>query len=135
MVVIRGVSGGGNLPGARANRTGTGGFRVSSGGGDAKEAGSASALGAAAAIGLLAVQEQGPAAERDARGFRRGEAMLEELKALQAELLAGRADTARLERLASLSEGVKPADPGLAEALAAIALRAKIELARRGQTG
>jgi hypothetical protein len=48
------------------------------------------------------------------------------------ELLEGRADPARLQELARLTEGEKPADPGLAEAVEAIALRARLELARRG---
>jgi hypothetical protein len=54
------------------------------------------------------------------------------LKALQLELLEGRADPARLQELIRLTQGEKPADPGLAEALEAIALRARLELARRG---
>ena len=39
---------------------------------------------------------------------------------------------ARLQELIRLTQGEKPADPGLAEALEAIALRARLELARRG---
>ena len=39
---------------------------------------------------------------------------------------------ARLQAIARLGEGESPADPALAEALAAIVLRARIELARRG---
>jgi hypothetical protein len=58
--------------------------------------------------------------------------MLRELKALQLELLEGRADPARLQELIRLTQGEIPADPGLAEALEAIALRARLELARRG---
>ncbi|MDT8266848.1 flagellar assembly protein FliX, partial [Roseomonas sp. DSM 102946] len=61
---------------------------------------------------------------------RRGTAMLEELAGFQADLLRGRADPDRLRRLAGLSEGEMPPDPHLAEALAAISLRAKVELAR-----
>ncbi|MBR0673767.1 flagellar assembly protein FliX, partial [Neoroseomonas soli] len=84
------------------------------------------------AIGLLALQEAGPVAERDARARRRGDALLRELSGLQAELLAGRVDPARLQALAALAEGESAADPALAAAVAAIALRARIELARRG---
>jgi len=54
------------------------------------------------------------------------------MPAPQLELLEGRADPARLQELARLTEGEKPADPGLAEAVEAIALRARLELARRG---
>jgi hypothetical protein len=56
--------------------------------------------------------------------------MLEELAGFQADLLRGRADPDRLRRLAGLAEGEAPADSRLAEALAAISLRAKVELAR-----
>jgi hypothetical protein len=132
MVVIRGVTGGTNMPGTRSTRGASGGFRVGGGADDAREANASSGVSAATAIGLLTVQELAPAGERDARAFRRGEDMLRELKALQLELLEGRADPARLQELARLTEGEKPADPGLAEAVEAIALRARLELARRG---
>ena len=55
---------------------------------------------------------------------------LAEVAGFQADLLRGRADPDRLRRLAGLSEGEMPPDPHLAEALAAISLRAKVELAR-----
>jgi hypothetical protein len=61
--------------------------------------------------------------------------MLQELKALQLELLEGRADPGRLEQLSRLTEGEKPADPILAEALEAVVLRARLELAKRGIGG
>lgn len=132
MVVIRGVTGGTTVPGARTARGASGGFRVGGGTDEAREASASSSVSAATAIGLLAVQESAPAGERDARAFRRGEELLKELKALQLELLEGRADPTRLQQLARLTEGEKPADPGLAEAVEAIALRARLELARRG---
>ncbi len=132
MVVIRGVTGGTNMPGARSTRGASGGFRVGSGADEAREANASTGVSAATAIGLLQVQELAPAGERNARAFRRGEDMLRELKALQLELLEGRADPARLQELIRLTQGEKPADPGLAEALEAIALRARLELARRG---
>jgi hypothetical protein len=135
MVVIRGVSGGTNVPGTRATRAGSGGFRVAGGKDEAREASAGSSVSAASAIGLLTVQELAPAEERNARAFRRGEEMLQELKELQLELLEGRADPSRLQQLARLTEGAKPADPGLAEAVEAIALRARLELARRGIEG
>ena len=47
-------------------------------------------------------------------------------------MLRGGADPDRLARLAQLAEGESPADPVLADALAGIALRARVELARRG---
>ncbi|MHB0696194.1 flagellar assembly protein FliX, partial [Roseomonas mucosa] len=106
-----------------------GGFRLAEGG----EAQAAAAEGAlpVLAAGLLAIQEGGEQdGERDRRAARRGTAMLEELAGFQADLLRGRADPDRLRRLAGLSEGEMPPDPHLAEALAAISLRAKVELAR-----
>jgi hypothetical protein len=130
MEPIRGMGGGGTIRGGRALR-GPGGFRLP---GAAKASGGAEAAeGAAApsAIGLLALQETAPAAERDSRAQRRGQAMLDELAALQRDLLTGRADPARLHRLEALTQGDAAADPALAEAVAAIALRVRIELARR----
>jgi hypothetical protein len=91
------------------------------------------AAGPVGGVTLLGVQEAGAAAERDARGRKRAAQMLDELTRLQAELLAGRADPAALERLASLATGEAPDDPVLAETLAAVSLRARIELARRGR--
>jgi hypothetical protein len=135
MVVIRGVTGGTNVSGARATRGASGGFKVSDGKEEAKEASASSGVSAASAMGLLTVQELAPAGERNARAFRRGEEMLQELKALQLELLEGRAYPARLQQLARLTVGDKAADPVLAEAIEAIALRARLELARRGMAG
>ena len=107
-----------------------GGFRLP--GGAAAEAGEASALAGAAPVGLMALQEADDPAGRDRRGHARAQEMLQELAALQAEMLRGGADPDRLVRLATLAEGEAPADPVLADALAGIALRARVELARRG---
>jgi hypothetical protein len=127
---IRGVGGGAAARGRSGARAAAGGFRLGGAGG-AAPAEAPAAPAAALAAGLLALQEAAPAAERDARARRRGEALLRALSALQAELLGGRADPARLEALATLAEGEQAADPALAEAVAAIALRARVELARR----
>lgn len=82
--------------------------------------------------GLLGLQESGEAAARDAAAARRGDSLLEELQGLQADMLRGGADPGRLRRLAALGDGDDGADPGLREAVRAISLRARIELARRG---
>lgn len=111
-----------------AARPGT--FRLP-GGGTAETAESA-ALAGTAPVGLMALQEADDPAGRDRRGHARAQALLEELAALQAEMLRGGADPDRLARLAQLAEGESPADPVLADALAGIALRARVELARRG---
>lgn len=129
MVVIRGVPGSGPARPARGARGAGGAFSL--GGGTAPDA-AAAAEGAAAvsAVGLLALQEGAPAAERDARARRRGEAMLQGLASLQAALLGGRFDPALLAQLADLAEGEAAADPALQAAVAGIALRLRVELAR-----
>jgi|GEM_PF-6192816 len=110
----------------------TGGFSVRCG---ADEVAGSLALGGAAPVGLgmLALQESGNAAERDAAARQRAESILNELQGLQADILAGGGTAPdRLARLAALETGEDGADPGLREAVQAIVLRAKVELARRG---
>jgi hypothetical protein len=105
-----------------------GGFAVPSGATTA-EARSAGAAGAVSA--LLALQEQ-PAVVTVDRALARAEAALEELRGLQLDLLRGRPDPERLARLAALSESeAVGAGPALREALSQVALRARVELARR----
>lgn len=130
MSTIRGVGGGAAVRG-RAGRGAAGGFHIDTATADSLGIEAAQRPAAAAAIGLLALQENAPAAERDARAHRRAEAMLRELAALQRDLLAGRSDPARLETLLELTAGEDAADPALAVAVAAIALRVRVELARR----
>ena len=77
------------------------------------------------------MQENGDRAGRDAAARRRASSILDELQGLQAELLGGRLDPARMARLAALQPGEEGADPGLREAVRAVALRARIELVRR----
>lgn len=132
---IRGITpGSGPAAPARAGRGGSG-FRLSV----TEEAPTARAGAAAAAqavdFGLLSLQEGSTAEERDARARKRGLALLQELQEVQMALLGGRLDPARLARLASLSVGEQAADPALAEAVAAIALRARVELARLEYAG
>jgi hypothetical protein len=114
--------------------------------GDAGSGRRPAAPAAAAGIGgpaaLLALQEVGAAvapaasadtaAERDRRARRRGAELLGALRALQLALLeAAAADAARLAELAALAGAEEAADPVLREAIAAIVLRARVELARR----
>jgi class II flagellar assembly regulator FliX len=89
---------------------------------------------AAVGLSLLAVQENGGSAGRDAAARRRANAILDDLQGLQAELLVGRTDPARLARLAALQAGEEGTDSALREAVRAVALRARIELARRDRT-
>lgn len=83
-------------------------------------------------LGMLGLQEGWSPAERDAAAQRRGQAALRALEELQLAVLAGGIEPARLARLALLAEGEAGADPALREIIAAISLRARIELARHG---
>jgi len=82
---------------------------------------------------MLALQEAGAEPARDRAARRHGQAMLQLLAALQRAMLQGEGgDEAELARLASLSAEVPVAsDPALRQVVAAIALRASVELARR----
>jgi hypothetical protein len=83
--------------------------------------------------GLLALQEEAGGGGRDRAARRRGLDLLAELAALQRDLLGGALEPERLERLAELAEQVpSAADPRLRDAVAAITLRARIEVARYG---
>jgi len=131
MDAIRGV---GPLQPAGTGRPARGpaGFRVANG--RAAAAGPATAPEEVSLAGMLALQElpDPELADREAR--RRGQDLLAELAALQRDMLgAGGADSGRLARLA---EAVPTAaDPGLRAVVAGIALRARIEIARRDRSG
>jgi hypothetical protein len=87
----------------------------------------------AALAGLLALQETLPDAARDRAARRHGRDMLAALAGLQRALLGGGDAAAALERLAGLVGNMAPAaDPALATVLAALTLRCRVELARRG---
>ena len=106
-------------------------------GGFALPAGDAAAeprsVGAANQVSaLLSLQEQAPVPVKPDRALARADLILDELHGLQLDLLRGRADPDRLARLAALAESeTAPADPALREALSQVALRARVELARR----
>ncbi len=83
-----------------------------------------------AMISLLAMQEAESDAQQDREARQHGEAVIDELVALQRALLGiGGAETGRLADL--LTRPVAAADPHLAGLLRAVRLRAGIELARR----
>lgn len=91
----------------------------------------AAAEGVTIAASLIALQETMLAAERDREARARAEAMIEELVHLQRAMLGGRLAPERLAELAALAD--RPglaADGRLAEIVAAVSLRAKVELAR-----
>lgn len=131
MVGVRGVMGGVTTGKGRVPARGSaGGFSL--GGVPAGGAAATQAAASVQATGLLALQESAPAGERDARARKRGEALLRSLSDLQLGLLDGSAAPAQLRALAALVPGEEAADPALAMALAAIRLRARVELARHG---
>ncbi|MCX8133183.1 MAG: flagellar assembly protein FliX [Roseococcus sp.] len=117
---------------ARA-RSGAGGFRLPPA--ESSPAEAAGAVASIAAGALLGAGSLPSAAERDAAAQRRGAALLDALRELQRGLLADGAARATLGRIAALAEGESGADPALRELLAQIALRARVELLRRGGEG
>jgi hypothetical protein len=87
---------------------------------------------------MLAVQEVAPElAERRQRAVRRGEALLAALSDLQLALLGAGDDAACLARLRSALSDEAPVamEPELADVLAAIEVRAAVELAKQEQDG
>jgi len=93
----------------------------------------AAAAAPAALLGLLAVQEAEGAAARDRDARKRGKLMLDELARLQRALLVGRLDPENLRALGALAgDSAVAADPALAAAVRAIAVRARVMLARFG---
>ncbi len=99
--------------------------------------GSAAADGASTVVldTMLALQEMDPAFEQDRHARRHGQSVLVALSALQAALVAGGdAGTSAVNRLVGLVAAMpQAADPVLASVLAAVSLRARVELARRGR--
>ncbi|WP_135470122.1 flagellar assembly protein FliX [Crenalkalicoccus roseus] len=117
----------------RGGRLGARGFGVAAEGAPAAQAAyGATGVAALSGAGLLALQAMEDPAARDAAARRRAEAMLDELRDLQLGLLDGAAEMGRLRRLAALRVGEDGADPALREVVQGIALRAAVELARRG---
>lgn len=110
-----------------------GGFSISSGASPPPASSGIGASEAASLLGvMLALQEAGAERPRDRAARRHGEAMLVELRALQLALIEGGGGAAALERLAELAEHLpEAAHPGLQANLSWLALRARIELARR----
>ena len=84
---------------------------------------------------LLATQELADPQLRDRAARRHAAVTLDTLARLQAALLGGDADAQAageaLGRLAALAAQPAPADPGLAAITRAVAVRARVELARR----
>lgn len=122
---------------ARRVSKASGDFRVDGG---AKAAGSANAAGPAAPAetlsALIALQSGGEGAGRRARTIAAAQRALDILDCLHRDLLEGVVSTGDLDRLAEIASANVTA-PEVDERLAAlydeIALRARVELAKRGR--
>jgi hypothetical protein len=123
---------GGTAGGVRGSGRAGAGFSLPAAGGGGAAGVAATAAAAPLGLGLLALQEGGEAARRDAAAHQRAESLLEELAGLQRDMLDGGADPARLQRLARLAPGDAGADPTLRSIVQGVVLRAHVELARRG---
>ena len=96
------------------------------------QAGAAAAPAATSLGSMLALQEAGGEAVADREARRHGNDKLAALAELQRALLGGGDDGMALQRLADLAAAVPPAsDPRLAALISAIALRVRVEMARR----
>jgi hypothetical protein len=126
------VSAGGAAGPGRASGRGRPGFALNPPGTEAAAETGATGAAAPVGLGLLALQEGGDRATRDQAAWRRAESILQELQALQRDLLHDAPDMNRLERLAAFETGEAGADPFLRDAVEAVVLRARVELARRG---
>jgi hypothetical protein len=121
-------------PGARAG-TGTGsGFPLPAElGPDAARMAGVTASSPVALESLLALQQVDEPTERDRAARRHGQSLLGVLGRLQRLVLEDADPTATLEQIRTMAEAMPAAaDPGLADALDQVVLRARIELARRG---
>jgi Class II flagellar assembly regulator len=88
-----------------------------------------SAIGMESMLALQAVDEAG---ERDRRTRKRAGAMIAKLTELQRAMLARQDPSATLQALTGLAaDGPETDDPGLAAILRSVALRCRIEIARR----
>ncbi|HUD51717.1 flagellar assembly protein FliX [Parvibaculum sp.] len=123
-----------------ASARGAGSGFSAEGVGEGREVGMAG-LGATTSLGavdaLLALQEAsfvGDALNSPKRAIARGEQMLDMLDDIKLALLSGQVPQQKLSRLLMAVEGQKAhvADPGLANILDHIELRARVELAKFG---
>jgi len=127
---VRGTSGRASAP----RTVGASGFAL---GGATERAGAQAVAGTAALAGAgLSVLQEDPAtvnSRRDAAARQRADAILDDLGALQRHLLDGDGlPREPLARLAKLGTGEDGADPALREMVRAVAVRAAVELAKRG---
>jgi hypothetical protein len=82
---------------------------------------------------MLTLQERTEETVEDRQARRRGQDLLRALSRMQRAMLEDRQDQESLQTLAGLTADLPLAtDPGLRRILQAIALRARVELARQG---
>jgi hypothetical protein len=114
------------------SRSGIAGFRMPSETAGPLPQAAVAALGSVVGLSaMLSLQDVDPPQERDRRARRRGEGLLASLAQLQLALLGDGGAAAALTQLAGLAQPSEiAADPALREAIAAIELRAAVELAR-----
>lgn len=129
---VTGISGG-VVAGGKASAAPRGGFRVS-GETQASQTGEARAAQGVGLAGMLALQEAETETESNRKGRRHGFALLDALRDVQRGLLdASGAHGGGITGLLKLADQAPSVtNPRLGEVLAAIRLRAKIELLRRG---
>lgn len=97
---------------------------------------SAQAMDSAELPALLCIQEHDGDDPKDRGAKRRGRDLLRALAELQRTLLSAAGEAAALDRLGELaSTPADASDPRLAHILAAIVLRARVEMARRTPGG
>ncbi|MDX1922765.1 MAG: flagellar assembly protein FliX [Alphaproteobacteria bacterium] len=126
----------GTQPVRKAGKTEkTGGANFSS---HLDEASSAHGVGGASGIGgisaLIGLQEVDDATQRESKGKKRAQALLDEMDDLRLALACGTLTRAQLLKLSAAiqSEKVKADDPGLNQILDDVDLRARVELAKYG---
>jgi hypothetical protein len=128
---LTGVSAPGRTAGRGGARAGGGGFALPAEGRPPAGAAPVAAMGL---DGLLALQQEAVMPCRDREARRRGQDLLAALVALQRAMLGGAEEPDGLARLAELAASVPEAgDPALRQAVASLALRARLELVRRGR--
>lgn len=98
----------------------------------------ASGVGGASGIGgisaLIGLQEVDDATQRESKGKKRAQALLDEMDDLRLALACGTLTRAQLLKLSAAiqSEKIKADDPGLNQILDDVDLRARVELAKYG---
>lgn len=121
--------------GSAAGRSGSGVDFVPAGGDvPARVAGNAPAQGLTGIEAILALQAADEPLTGRKKAIRRGASLLDSLDDLRTDLLIGRIDAGKLDRIAALlSEARERSVPGLDALLDDIELRVRVELAKVGR--